>query len=41
MALVARCHSDLLLWPCGHSELSEVAATGVLLWRGVSFSSCW
>ena len=22
------CHNGLLLWPCGHSELNEVAAAG-------------
>jgi hypothetical protein len=32
-------HNGLLLWPCGHSELNEVAAAGVLLWGrgGVHF----
>jgi hypothetical protein len=34
---VAGCHNDLLLWPCGHSELKEMAASGVLLRRGVPF----
>jgi hypothetical protein len=29
--------NGLLLWPCGHSELNEVATAGVLLWRGVPF----
>ena len=34
---MAGCHTGLLLWPCGHSELSDVAAAGVLLWRGFLF----
>jgi len=34
---VAGCHNGLLLWPCGHSELNELAAAVVLLWREVPF----
>ena len=30
--------NGLLLWPCGHSELNEAVAAGVLLWRGGPFS---
>ena len=39
--LVSGCHNGLLLWPCGHSELNEVVAPSVLLWRGgLSSSRC-
>ena len=34
---MAGCHNGLLLWPWGHSELREVAAAGVLLWKGFLF----
>jgi hypothetical protein len=30
-ALVSGCHNGLLLWPCAHSELNEVAAAGALM----------